>query len=689
MAENDQLSQNNLIESDHAESVTIPQPSAGEPLDVESPEVAIGWAETESESVLVGNATEAPGETARPSYWPQAEPGSEPDRRSGVDRRSSGAEARSQTERRSGSERRSGKDRRSEPRFAKPHLFVTCCHWAMVVLLVLSFISGARITWSYLESGWYGWGLLDAISPKGALWGKNLVMLHILLSFFVIGVAGVYALYLFQSGASRRMRMGKQTLQRLRQGAFVNGWRWNKSALWVGNQLVYWLGFIFVAVFVLTGIALYQVDWGLTVMFGGYETTRWLHSFLAYLLLPYTVLHMLLQWSFGRFWTIFRAQFYAPHIRAGLNGLAIFFPIAMAYYVASEIPTSLNAKLIPPTMQAPQLDGDASDPVWKHADALTVRTVKGVNNPKDHVDVKLQALHDGKFIYFKFEWDDPDASFKRFPLHKTADGWRVLETAKKWGDENVYYEDKFSMYVTDVPHGTCAATCHLGVGPHAARGQKHGLHYTTGKGEVGDVWHWKSIRTNYMHADPNEPGYMDDQHFRNLELPMPEDPKSRYKGGYHPDPKTGGGYAYNYKKLDKDKKDSEARVLPRFLPKTPLNLRADTDPTTSEEDYQWWLLKPHSVPYDKALDTEEAYPVGSVLPNIIIEPFEGDEADVRARAKWHQGRWTLEARRVLDTKSKYDVAFSTERPVYLSMGVYNRTQTRHTEQIKPVQLTLE
>jgi hypothetical protein len=78
-----------------------------------------------------------------------------------------------------------------------------------------------------------------------------------------------------------------------------------------------------------------------------------------------------------------------------------------------------------------------------------------------------------------------------------------------------------------------------------------------------------------------------------------------------------------------------------------------------------------------------------MLPNIVIEPFQGGGADIRAKAQWSKGRWTLEARRVLDTKSEFDVAFSTERPVYLTVATYNRSQTRHSEHIKPVQLTLE
>ena len=438
-------------------------------------------------------------------------------------------------------------------------------------------------------------------------------------------------------------------------------------------------------ILVLTGVAIYRVDWGLSSLLGGYDLSRLLHSLFAYLLLPYVVLHMVLQWCFGRFWTIFKAQLYAPHLRAGLTATALILPIAVAFYVFDEMPVGLTAKRIPPNMQAPTLDGTANDPIWQYTDTITVRTVKGVNNPEGHVDVDMQALHDGQHVYFKFEWDDPEASCKRFPLLKTADGWRVLETAKKWGDENIYYEDKFSLYVTDVPGGSCADTCHLGVGPHADREQKHGLHYST-NGVVGDVWHWKSVRTNYMYVDPNKVGWMDDQHFRALELPMPADPKKRYKGGYHADPKTGGGYYYNYVQLDKDKPLREARVQPRFLPARSLDLRPNPDPTTSEDGYQWWLHKETSVPYSEALDT---YPEGAVLPNIVTSPFEGDRSHVRAKAQWSQGRWTLEVRRILDTKSAFDVAFSTERPVYMTLAPYNRAQTRHSEHIKPVQLTLE
>ncbi|MDH3604840.1 MAG: ethylbenzene dehydrogenase-related protein [Candidatus Tectomicrobia bacterium] len=158
------------------------------------------------------------------------------------------------------------------------------------------------------------------------------------------------------------------------------------------------------------------------------------------------------------------------------------------------------------------------------------------SKPDDHVDVRLKALHDGKQTYFQAQWPDPDVSAKRFPLLKTEKGWKVLQTEMETANENVFYEDKLAMYITDVLNTGCADSCHVGVGPD---GVLKGVHYTAG--EAGDVWHWKSVRTEPMYGLTSNPGHMDDQRFRAPD-PMPANPKKRYKSGYHADPKKGGGY---------------------------------------------------------------------------------------------------------------------------------------------------
>jgi hypothetical protein len=327
------------------------------------------------------------------------------------------------------------------------------------------------------------------------------------------------------------------------------------------------------------------------------------------------------------------------------------------------------------------IDGDPRDPVWARVKPVTIRTVKGMNEP-DHVDVAIKAVHDGQYIYFQFQWDDADVSLKRYPLMKTEGGWKVLQTAFERADENVYYEDKLSMYITKVRNGSCASTCHIGVGPASERGEKHGLHYTAG--EIGDVWHWKAVRTNPMGELTGEPGFLDDMYF-GPPTPRPTNPKARYTGGYYPDPNKGGGYAYNFVKLDPSKPVGETYVLPKFLP-PPHMVYTNPDAGTSEQGRTWWIHKAQAIPYTKEADT---YPVGSIIPNIVLEPFTGDQADVRAKAAWHEGRWTLETRRLLDTGSPYDVAFVPGEPVYITVATYNRTQTRHGEHITPVRVMLQ
>jgi hypothetical protein len=366
-------------------------------------------------------------------------------------------------------------------------------------------------------------------------------------------------------------------------------------------------------------------------------------------------------------------------VLAGLAALAIAVPLAAGAYFVDEVPETLTVPRIG-NVPAPVLDGDPSDTVWTLANPVTIHTAKATNSPGHVSDITVRAVHDGTHVYFQFQWDDPDASFKRYPLVKTEGGWKVLQTAFAQADENVYYEDKLSMYVTTVKNGSCAASCHLGSGPHSAKGEKHGLHYTAG--EIGDIWHWKSVRTNFTGDLTGEPGFVDDMYFGPA---TPVKPGERYTGGYYADPDKGGAYAYNFVKLDPKKSLADTYVLPKFLP--PANaVHTNPAPATNEHGRTWWIHKAEAVPYTKEADT---HPVGTLIPNIVIAPLTGDRADVRAKGEWKDGRWTLETRRVLDTGSKYDVAFVPGQPVYITVASYNRAQTRHSEHIKPVRVTLE
>ncbi len=523
------------------------------------------------------------------------------------------------------------------PRKRKTHFFVTFSHWSMVILLALSLYTGMRLGWGYIES-WLGgpegpWAaILNALAPKGSLFGINLITLHVTLAFLLLLNVGMYSFYMFLSGASRRMRLTGKDFKSLSSGLSTGTFRQNKRALWSANLLVYWVAFAFLAMLLVTGTALYREDWGLSQALGGYGLMRTLHGLAAYLFLPYIIVHVVLQWWFGNFWSIFRMQWYRPHLKAGAIGLAISLVAVSGVYGWNQRLKTLTVPRLAATDVAPVLDGLPNDPAWANAQPVTVRTIKGINNPKDFVDVDLKALHDGERIFFRMQWEDPDVSSKRFPLLKTAGGWKVLQTAMASSNEDVFYEDKLAVYITDVPRAGCAETCHVGVGPE---GVPKGVHYTGG--ETGDVWHWKSVRTAPMGILQGEPGLMDDQYFRAPD-PLPEGkPKKRYKGGYHADPKSGGGYRTNFVKLDPDKALEEAYVRPIMLPPTH-GILPNPDPATSEANVTWWIHEAEGIPYTEEADT---YPVGTLIPNILIKPLQGDRAHVNAQANWKDGVWTL------------------------------------------------
>ena len=459
-------------------------------------------------------------------------------------------------------------DRRRAPRSPKAHLFVTVSHWAMTLLLALNLLSGMRIGWGYQESqlgsmqgAWAH--LLKVVSPAGTMFGINLIVLHVWSAFLLLLVAGVYVGYLVRSGAARRLSVTRADIRKLltglRSGKF---WR-SKPALWSANVLVYWVSFVFIAVLTVTGFALYRLDLGLSPLLGGYDVTRLLHAVVGYLLIPYTILHAVLQWCFGRFWAIFKAQVWRRHVLAGLAALVIAAPLAAAAYLVDKMPETMTIARMG-NVPAPVLDGDPNDAVWTLATPVTIHTAKATNSPGHVSDITVKAVHDGTYVYFQFQWNDPDVSFKRYPLLKTEGGWKVLQTAFAEADEVIYYEDKLSMYITDVKNGSCAASCHLGVGPASAKNEKHGLHYTTG-GEYADVWHWKSVRSDETGALTGEPGYADDMYF-GPPTPVPTKPGERYTGGYYNDPDKGGGYAYNFTKLDPSKSLANTFVVPKFLP---------------------------------------------------------------------------------------------------------------------------
>ena len=293
--------------------------------------------------------------------------------------------------------------------------------------------------------------------------------------------------------------------------------------------------------------------------------------------------------------------------------------------------------------EAPALDGDTSDPVWRTASPLYVMTGQGGNfDGKGETTIEIRAVHEDKFS--------------------------VLLTAS----DSVLAGDR---------------TFHAGPQPIAGKPRTlsgRGLHYTTGEQIFADVWEWKATSTGPL-------GWMDDDHFG---PPLePTEAQSHlmtpYHGGFAPDPGT-APYADNFVPRPPDGYDQP--LTPRRLPK---DFRAtlaamgpiDLDPNHGEsESARWFMTEAESAPYSAELDAR--IPVGTVIPGVIMSgTFTGDRADVRCAAKWAAGRWALEVERRLDTHSKYDVPIRTG--TYMRVAAFDHSQIRHTRHVRPIRLDVE
>ncbi|MGJ4963629.1 ethylbenzene dehydrogenase-related protein [Bradyrhizobium sp. HKCCYLRH3061] len=343
------------------------------------------------------------------------------------------------------------------------------------------------------------------------------------------------------------------------------------------------------------------------------------------------------------------------------------------------------------TSDAPTLDGDSSDRVWRNIQPHMVTTNQGDNfDGTGESRVWIKAAHDGTWVYFLVIWEDPTRSLKQLPLIKKADGWHLLQNGFDKGDENDFNEDKFSLLFTTLPITLAAdRTFHMSSQPMPDKPPTlsgRGIHYTPAPNLYADAWLWKA-------TSGGPTGWMDDDHFGPPAEPTPDQVKglTPYKGGFAPDPGT-ANYSDNFV-IDREAARLGNRgVRPKRLPKDVAAMTAamgeiNLDPNIGEsEGARWFMTEAESVPYSAEADAQT--PIGTVVPGVLVSgEFTGDRADIRCAARWAAGHWTLEIARKMDTKSKYDVPI--KNGVFMRVAAFDHTQIRHTRQIRPMRLEVQ
>jgi hypothetical protein len=310
------------------------------------------------------------------------------------------------------------------------------------------------------------------------------------------------------------------------------------------------------------------------------------------------------------------------------------------------------------TSTAPNLNAGAADPAWAKARPLTVKVTEGANfggKPGDKTDTQatLKALYTSDMLYLLIQYADPTNSVRRGPYQKQANGsWvKLKDPNDKGGDDNVYYEDKWAMIwpidnsIKAWDKEGCAALCHLD------QGKPFGNKYTAKEGEIADMWHMKSMRTAPL-------GFVDDQYADHTRY----DPKTSPNAGRKSDPGTSTG-EYNAFNLVDGK--------PQFMAR-------DGKPANAGGTY--YIKRGDEVPFD-----DSRFKPGDEVASYIINPLQGDRADIRVATSWANGMHTSVVARKLVTGSKFDVQFADRNARYgFGFAAFDNAQVRHATTDDPL-----
>lgn len=293
---------------------------------------------------------------------------------------------------------------------------------------------------------------------------------------------------------------------------------------------------------------------------------------------------------------------------------------------------------------APNLNAFDTDPAWARAQPLKVELSGGANLVGGETTGTLKAVYTADMLYMLVQYKDPTHSVRRIPFQKQADGsWKqVTDPQDKGGDNNLVYEDKWSIIwpidnsIKGFEEKGCMAVCHEG------QGKPYGNMYTPGEGQIGDMWHMKSMRTIPM-------GYVDDQYLDHTRYDKEKSPNAGRKS----DPGTQTG-EYTALKLVNGK--------PPFM-------NRDAKPANAGGTY--YIKRGDEVPF---VDT---FKPGDELASHISNPLVGDRADIKAVNKWENGVVTTVLSRKLNTGSKFDVQFEPSKRYPFGFAVFDNASVRH------------
>ncbi|MFN3395878.1 MAG: ethylbenzene dehydrogenase-related protein, partial [Thermodesulfovibrionales bacterium] len=258
-----------------------------------------------------------------------------------------------------------------------------------------------------------------------------------------------------------------------------------------------------------------------------------------------------------------------------------------------------------------------NSPEWSGAKEVTIINEGASGGPfeKKKLEVKVKAVYTkGGNISILLSWPDSEPSI-------TKEAWKFSKGKweKQKGDEDKVALNWEIKRIKNFATKGCAVVCHS-----EAKNTEDWKYHTETATERGDMWIWRAYTSNPLGYA--EDGYVDDD--------------SRKAD-------AGTGKAKKNEAADKKK--------PKYM----------QDPA-KKPTLQGFLLDGETVEikdYSKFKD-------GDIVPSWILSKFSGSMADIKASAKWENGRWTVMLQRKLETGDKEnDVQFDTRRDYNLGIAV--------------------
>lgn len=338
-----------------------------------------------------------------------------------------------------------------------------------------------------------------------------------------------------------------------------------------------------------------------------------------------------------------------------LSGITVVLIVVAALVTSAGTPANSAVEaytLVSTSMpSAPVLDGTV-DSLWSEAPSLSIPISGGWAGS---ISVSMKSVYSGGNVYFLIQYSDAENSDRRAPWHKNEDGSWSRIPAKTPGytswttkDPNAAYEDKMAIIwnindsIAGFNDSGCAVLCHWSEPPQPRK-------YSNAPGEIGDMWHFKSVRTAPV-------GQTDDQYVDDC-----TNVATCAEYGRHPDPKLSGGYSNNY---------TGSSTAPIY-----------TSPTQPAPPY--YLLNSEKQTFT------DTYSAGDEIAAIIISTITGDRGQLSTGSNYNDSSdtWTLEIGRPLvtpsqtdpETPSPYDIQFDDlDGEYHFGVGVFDNAQIEHS-----------